>query len=274
MDLAQRMSVVDEAQRENAELFSKRIVDHSLSVLTLDIETSPNLGYAFGVWDQNLTPDKIVETSRVLMVGAKWYGQRKVIMLSERALDHDEMVRQAWNLVDQADLIVGYNSKRFDMRHLAREFLALGLPPPAPYKNIDLMLTVKKHFSYGSNKLDTVSQVLGIGQKVKHEGFPLWKACLDGDDSAWRRMENYCRGDVRLTERLYDRLRPWISGHPHITTADDLRCTQCGSDRLTQLPSDYRAVVIAYAAYRCDDCGGLVRASYPKRVAISRGIPL
>lgn len=268
-----QVSVVDEAQRENAERFSKRIVDHSLSVLTLDIETSPNLGYAFGVWDQNLTPDKIIDRSRVLMVGAKWYGQRNVIMLSERALDHDEMVQRAWALVDQADIIVGYNHIRFDMRHLHREWLEAGLPPPAPYKNVDLMRTVKKQFAYGSNKLDNISQVLEVGAKIKHEGFALWKGCLDGDLSAWRRMERYCRGDVLLTERLYDRLRPWISGHPHITTADELRCTQCGSARLEQMPRDYRAVVIAYAAYRCLDCQGMVRAGYPKRVALSRAIP-
>jgi DNA-directed RNA polymerase subunit RPC12/RpoP/DNA polymerase elongation subunit (family B) len=268
------MSVVGDAQREDVALgFSRPIVDHSLSVLTLDIETSPNLGYAFGVWDQNLTPDKIVDRSRVLVVGAKWYGRAPVIVLSERKTSHEDMVQRAWALVDQADIIVHYNGKKFDMRHLRREWLEAGLPPPAPYKQIDLLPVVKRQFAYGSNKLDNISQVLGVGAKIKHEGFELWKLCLAGDPSAFRRMERYCAGDVRLTERLYDRLRPWISGHPHITTADELRCTQCGSQRLEQMPRDYRAVVIAYAAYRCSDCGGMVRASYPKRVALSRAIP-
>jgi DNA polymerase elongation subunit (family B) len=262
------MSVVDDAWREN----QRPIVDRSLSILTLDIETSPNLGYAFGVWQQNMTPDKVIEQSRVLMVGAKWYGQRNVLLLSECDLGHDEMIRQSWQLVDQADILVSYNGIRFDLKHLKREWMEAGLPPPSPYKQVDLLRVVKKQFAYGSNKLDNVSQTLGIGAKVKHEGFALWRACLDGDEAAWARMARYCKGDVRLTERLYDRLRPWITNHPHITTSDVLRCNKCGSPSLTQMPKDYRAVLIDYGCWRCDDCGGVVRASFTKRAAQTRGV--
>jgi DNA polymerase elongation subunit (family B) len=248
----------------------KPIVSRSVSILTLDIETSPHLAYSFDVWQANISPEKIMEASRVLMVGAKWYDRNKVIMLTEQALGHREMIRQSWRLVDQADVIVHYNGRKFDMRHLRREWLLAGMPPPRPFKQVDLLQVVRKQFANPSNKLDAISQVLGIGQKIQHQGFALWKGCLDGDPKAWAKMARYCRGDVLLTERLYDRLRPWITHHPHVTASDQLRCNRCGSANLTPI-GDYTAVVLAYGQWRCDDCGGTVRTSNSKRVAKTRG---
>ena len=250
----------------------KRIVDRSVSILTLDIETSPNLAYSFPVWDASLHPAQIVDRSRVLMVGAKWYGERTPFLLSEFDLGHEEMVQQSWDIVDRADIIVHYNGIRFDMRHLRREWLEAGLAPPSPFKQIDLMRVVKQHFAYGSNKLGNIGEVLEVGSKIKNEGFSLWRRCLEGDPRAWASMGRYCKGDVRLTERLYDRVRPWITTHPHVSTSDELRCSRCGSGDLKQETSDYRAVLLSYAAYRCSNCGGQVRASYPKRHASTRGI--
>jgi DNA polymerase III epsilon subunit-like protein len=54
------------------------------------------------------------------------------------------MVRQAWEMLDEADAVVGYNSKSFDMKHLNREFVLAGYPPPPPYTDIDLMNVVKQ----------------------------------------------------------------------------------------------------------------------------------
>jgi DNA polymerase elongation subunit (family B) len=262
------VSLADEARASSL----KRIVDRSATILTLDIETSPHLAYSFDVWGANIGPDKIMEPSRVLMMGAKWYGQRNVLMLSERLLGHEQMIEQTWALVDQADIVVHYNGRKFDMKHLRREWAQAGLPPPSPYKQVDLLLETRKLFANPSNKLDAVAKAAGIGQKMKHEGFALWAACLAGDVKAWARMERYCRQDVRLTETYYDWLRPWISTHPHITNSTVPCCNRCGSAELQRMGKDYLAVLHQYSMWRCGGCGGVVRASYTKRAATTRGV--
>lgn len=254
------------------DLLLKPIVDRSSSILTLDIETSPNIAAAFGVWNQNLRPENIIHPSRILMVGYKWYGHKTAQVLSERTLSHDELVRQSWQLVDQADILVHYNGIKFDVRHMRREWLLAGLAPPSPFKQVDLLRVVRKQFAFNHNKLDAIAKETGVGAKIEHSGLRLWLACLEGDERAFRDMERYCKRDVLITEGEYDRLRPWITAHPHITTTDELRCNKCGSPDLEPLPKEYRAVVNAYRQYRCQSCGGLVRASYSKRVAQTRGV--
>jgi DNA-directed RNA polymerase subunit RPC12/RpoP len=248
----------------------RRVVQRNVNILTLDIETTPHLAYSFDVWQANISPDKIVEPSRVIVVGFKWYGGKQAQALSERTHTHDALVRESWQLCDRADLIVSYNGIKFDLKHLRREWALAGLPPPSPFKQVDLYQTTKRVFAFPSNKLDAVSQAAGVGQKIKHEGFGLWRKCLDGDEKAWRTMERYCKGDVELTERYYDWLRPWIHNHPHVTNSDGLRCNRCGSANLHPI-GDYSAVVLAYGQYRCSDCGGTLRASNSKRIARTRG---
>jgi hypothetical protein len=38
----------------------------------------------------------------------------------------------------------------------------------------------KAHFRFLSNKLDYIVQYLGIGKKVEHEGFGLWRKVMAG----------------------------------------------------------------------------------------------
>lgn len=244
-------------------------------ILVLDIETAPILHYSFGLWGQNIGINQIVDDDRVLGVGAKWYGTKAVMWRSEHSHGRVGMLEWAWQLVDQADIIVHYNGNTFDMKHLQKEFWLEGMTRPRPHKNVDLLRVVKKEFRFSSNKLDWISQRAGIGQKVKHEGFALWRGCLDGDPSAWARMGRYCRGDVKLTEALYDELRPWIRNHPHFGIDGPLRrCTACGSENLTR-DGYHDAIVIRRPRFRCDHCGNYLIEGYhteTKRSATTRGI--
>ena len=77
------------------------------------------------------------------------------------------MIKEIHKLVDEADAIITYNGKRFDMPILNKEFLLLGFDLPSPYKDIDLLNTARQNFKFASNKLDYISQELGIGMKQK-----------------------------------------------------------------------------------------------------------
>jgi len=79
------------------------------------------------------------------------------------------MIQAAHDLLSEADAVIHYNGNSFDMPWLHTEFLLAGMPPPEPYKNIDLLLAVRKRFRFVSNKLDYVTQAVGLEGKVHHE---------------------------------------------------------------------------------------------------------
>lgn len=248
-------------------------VKKSAKILTLDIETSPNLGYHWGLWQQNISISQLVEPGRVICWAAKWYGDKRVEFRSDHHDGHDAMIGRMWELLNEAEITVGFNHKKFDLRHLHREFWLQGLSMPSPHKDVDLLTEVRRSMLFPSNKLDYVSQQVGIGQKVKHEGFGLWVDCMAGDEAAWKRMRRYNVQDVKLTEALYDRLRGWMPSHPHMgvnATDETLTCNQCGSENLARNNTKL-AEQIVYRLYRCNDCGANVQGTRHARAAVTRG---
>lgn len=177
------------------------------------------------------------------------------------------MIRTIHKLLNDADAVVHFNGKKFDIPTLNREFLLAGLTPPAPFKQIDLLQTCRRKFKFASNRLDYVSQALGEGAKVEHKGMDLWKGCMAGNPEDWKVMEEYNKHDVRLTERMYDRLRAWIDGHPNMgqyVEDGEPCCPNCGSHKL-QARGVSRTAAFAYRRWQCNSCGKWSRSRSPDK---------
>jgi len=232
-----------------------------MKILAIDIETRPSLAYVWGLWDQNISLDALVESGETICWAAKWLGERAVTF---RSVHHDgkkQMVKTAWDLLDEADTVLHFNGKKFDIPHLQREFVEAGMRPPAPYKQIDLLDTVRKQFRFPSNKLAYVSKALGLEGKTQHEGYQLWLKCRAGDEKAWATMRRYNIQDVRLLEDLYEILVPWITGHPSVgaLTGEDV-CPRCGSDDL--ISRGYAFLRTGrYRRFQCKSCGSWTRST-------------
>jgi len=243
-------------------------------ILALDIETRPNLAYVWGIWDQNIHLDALVEHQQMICFVAKWIGKKGTEFHSVQNDGQEAMILRAWELLDEADVVVHYNGRRFDIPHLNREFLRLDLTPPSPYKQIDLLATAKREFKFASNKLAHVSKQLGLEGKVQHEGYGLWLKCMAGDERAWKIMKKYNVRDVVLLEELYLKLRPWVRSHPSFAahTGKDV-CPACGSAHL-QSRGFVTTTVSRYQRFQCVDCGKWSRTS--KRVDHTRvtGTPI
>jgi uncharacterized protein YprB with RNaseH-like and TPR domain len=191
-----------------------------MKTLFLDIETTPMQVYAWGLFDQNITIDQIIKSTEMLCFGARWLGEKKVIF---RSVHHDgkrAMLEDLHKLMDEADVLVGWNSAAFDHKHINREFLENGMMPPSTVKDLDLMSVTKANFLFPSNKLDYVAQKLDVGAKVKHSGFSLWLRCMDGDKKAWKEMKEYQIQDVNLLVDLYDILLPWLVPNGKVTSKE------------------------------------------------------
>lgn len=225
-----------------------------MRTLVIDIETAPNTAHVWGIWQQNVGLPQLLESGYVLCFAAKWVGEDKIMFHKGRT-----MLKAAHKLINQADVVVGFNHIGFDMKWLNSEFVRAGMLPPSPYVNVDLLRTVRAQFRFPSNKLQYVAGELLGEHKAETGGHATWIGCMAGNRDAWARMESYNRADVALTERLYEALKPWIKNLPVSALYGDampgeITCPQCGSNDMHSRGNQYTALT-SYQRFQCNACG-------------------
>jgi len=231
-------------------------------LLFIDIETLPAKVVVFQLWKPVIGMDQILEPSRIGGFSYRWYGEKKARWLSEHHDGADAMHDKLWELLDEADIVIGYNSQRFDTPWITGELILRGKTPPSPFRQIDLYRVSRQHMRLLSGKLDYLSLRLLEDRKVKHEGIGLWKACLEGDGAAWNRMRRYGLKDTDLMIPIYEILRPWIKTHPNLAVgSEEAICTRCESTDLQRRGFDYRTTG-SYQRYVCKSCGGWMTGSH------------
>lgn len=242
------------AEPETAEVLKTKI-------LLFDVETSPNIGYCWGKFEQNIIA--FIKQRQIICFSWQWLHEKKVHVLGlpdfpGYAHDRDDnrkLILALHELVSKADVIVGHNIDGFDDKRANTDFLKHGLMPPPPHKTIDTLKVARAKFDFNSNRLGDLGQFLGLGKKIRHWGFELWERCLSGDPKAWALMKKYNKGDVRLLKKIYLKERPWMTGHPDVNAKDGMsRCPVCKSDHVIRsgwvIVSGGRKM-----RFHCMDCG-------------------
>lgn len=228
-----------------------------MRILLYDIENSPNVSYTWGFYEQNVI--EIVKNWELLSVAYKWLGEDKVHCITRQGEKTDKnLTKKVWKLINESDVVIAHNGLQFDNKKVAAKFIEHGLKPPKPYKSIDTKEAAKRAFRFNSNKLDELGKLLKVGRKMKHQGFDLWQGCMNDDPKAWRTMIEYNKQDVLLLERVYLKLRPWISAHPVTEFTDGTSCVRCKGKRL-QRRGIARLLTGTYWRYQCVTCGGWQR---------------
>jgi DNA polymerase elongation subunit (family B) len=208
------------------------------NIVGLDIETFPHIVYSWQTFSKYpWTALKIIRPSYLLCIGVKVGASKTQVFAlpdyksyKEDTRDDRELVKELHQILCDADIVWGWNSKKFDIKKLYAKFLEYGLPPVSPFKQVDVMQEWNKLAKDGSSKLNDVAERLGYGHKVDHEGFPLWESCDAGEQRAWRKMIRYCKRDVDLTYKIYKHLRPHMANHPNVNhySRDIKACSACG----------------------------------------------
>ena len=231
--------------------------------LVWDIECIPMSGYFWGTRDQNIPLQMVKTDPRMICFAAQWYGTKK-----KDIAFHSEwgpggriaMLTRAHELLDEADAVIGFNSRGFDNKWAYAELLVEGFLPPSPHKDIDLYTAVKSKFRFPSNKLDYVAKRLDMGGKTAHSGWKLWEDVMDGCPKAQRLMEKYNRNDTVLTTQLYKKLLPWLPQHPNVALYGDgeVGCRKCGGINLQKRGTVATATGV-YQRVLCAGCGSWSR---------------
>lgn len=206
----------------------------SAKILFFDIETSPNIGYTWEKYDQNVIAFK--KEWELLSFAWKYHGSKKVEVLSQKTYSEGALVKALHSLLRSADIIVAHNGDEFDIKKAKAKFVEFGLAPIPRKPSVDTKKVAQSNFKLNSNSLNDIGKLLKIGQKAETGGFGLWLDCMAGKKKAWKKMEEYNKQDVILLEKVYDKLSPWMHNHPSVAllNGDKEGCPTCGSSNVVK----------------------------------------
>jgi len=240
-------------------------------VLLLDIETAPSLGWVWKKWEANVIDFK--SDWYILSFAYKWADVDQIYTKGlidypgyKRHSENDKaLVKDLWKLLDEADIVIAQNGDSFDLPKINTRFLIHGLKPPTPYKTIDTLKIARKAFAFDSNKLDDLGHYLGIGRKLPHTGFHLWRGCMDGNPESWVTMKQYNAHDVELLEKLYYKVRAWDRQHPQVNKGEIVgeACPKCASHNIQKRGFAY-TLQRKKQRYQCRNCAGWFEGSAKK----------
>jgi predicted PolB exonuclease-like 3'-5' exonuclease len=134
--------------------------------------------------------------------------------LSEIAIaneDERRVLTEFWSALDPHDVLVGHNVLEFDIPFIRQRSWILGIRPSRvldlrKYYTPDVQDTMQIWTNWGFRKgvsLDALGSALGCGNKTGNGmDVATWWAMRD-----LRAIKDYCMEDVRLTYRVYCRLK-------------------------------------------------------------------
>lgn len=235
-------------------------------ILLFDLESSPMISYHFQMWKVNIGLSQVIEKPHLLTWAAKWFHEDTImtdrLTVKEALANDDERITHSlWKIMDEADIIIGHYSSKFDEPLANTRFAVHGLAPLSPHTTIDTKMVASKYFKIYSNKLDAVAELFGLEQKI-HTDFTLWRGCMEGDESSLSDMLTYNVQDVVVLEHVYTKLIPFIKNHPNMalySNTEESQCTRCGSTELVELTKKYKTTVSVFKTYRCLNCGSISR---------------
>lgn len=232
-------------------------------VLIVDIETWPILARVWGTRDQNVALNQIKTDWSILSWSAKWRGEKKIFYYDtgkQRDLrDDKKILKPLWDLLNQADIVVGQNSDRFDVPRIFSRFLFHKI------KNRRLPEFIKqdtykmaKKFHLTSYKLEYMAKYFGLKHHKmvtrKFVGQELWNGCEDRNPKAWAEMRKYNPQDILATEELFEVLLPHDKKVNYsVFDPNNERCS-CGSFALIKYGIKPRNGGL-YQKYICQNCG-------------------
>lgn len=178
------------------------------------------------------------------------------------------VTKQLYNVIKDADLIIGHNSDSFDLKKLNYKFKKHGLPAIDMPPTVDTLKASRKYFRSSSNSLYYLAKEFGVSMKDELPAGVMHKAD-EGDIKSLKRLMRYNKRDIKAGAEVYFAMLPFIKNHPDIrkimgmvekpSELNNLKvCATCGSANVrkngTRVTKTGR-----FQAYHCGDCGSSTR---------------
>lgn len=194
----------------------------------------------------------------------KWYGEAKTHCIKiydypnwrRDMTDARPMLRDFYKVWLQADMVVGFNSKMFDVKWLNGKAWHYKAPLLPPVPHVDLYFAAKTVLGLSRKSLANIANV-GRFKERKFSDFDNveWLRASVGHLPSLRNIIKHGIADIAVTEEAYDRLKPYIRTHPNVASPGTAACRVCTGTHLQRRGSYLSATKVAKARYYCKDCG-------------------
>jgi DNA polymerase elongation subunit (family B) len=236
-------------------------------ILVLDIELFPMQSFHWQMWDQNIPVDMIIEDWSVACWAAKWFHDDKIIFRSvqkhcpKKKRNDKEILIEMRDLLDEADVVLTQNGKKFDIKKLFYRFIKHKIKPPSRFMQLDTKIIAKRTAALSSNSLAFMSREINEKyKKLDHGKFPgnkIFLECMKGNEEAWDEMTTYNIHDVLATQEFFEHISPYDQSiNWNVFTHNHTNKCFCGSMNFDLHPTKKKHTRAGrYSLFICRDCG-------------------
>ena len=235
-------------------------LESNKKILFFDIETAPTLAWIWRTGKQYISHSQIKDNQRtgIICICYKFLNEDKVRALNWGSDDQssEKMIEEFSRVVASADLIVGHNGDRFDMRHINTQRLLNNQPPISWPTSEDTLKQFRKVFFLPSYSLDYISKLLTGSGKDRMEFRDWIDIVQDKKALALKKMISYCKKDVLKLEQIWRKASKYCQVKIHQGVAAGVgreSCPRCASEafikdgfKLTRIGRQQR--------YQCKEC--------------------
>ena len=235
-------------------------------IVLYDIETSPIIATTWSLYQDHINHTDILQDTFIISAAWKELGAKTVKSTSindfkRKTADDDygvcKTLREA---LEDVDILIGHNSKKFDTKKLNARLIAHGLKPLPKLVQLDTLKEIKKIAAFTSNRLDFLGKkLIGHGKIDTSPG--MWLRAMRGERPAVAEMVKYNKIDVVRLEEVYLKIRPYIENHPFSSPKSECACRNCGDNNLSKSKIRLSAGGIQMQQFQCKSCGSY--STYP-----------
>jgi DNA polymerase elongation subunit (family B) len=183
------------------------------NILYLDIEVSKSLVFNYGlrVPSTYINPEDLYKEFYIISWAASYVGKDTVwsdcVTTKEaKKWDDKRILSQLHDLMESADILAGHNLDKFDLRKLNARFLLNGIEPVTSKRTLDTLKIARSKFAFESNRLDYISQKLGLRPKDDIRNSDWLKVVTTGDEKTLKKILKYNKGDVKNGKGVLEQL--------------------------------------------------------------------
>lgn len=234
--------------------------------LFYDIETTPLKAYVWRVGKQVISHKHLCKERNIyniICITYCWNDGKpaKALTWNYKTQDSSKMIEEFDKLVKQADITIGQNSDRFDVKQINTQRLLHGGKPFPEWADLtdDLLKQTRKFFYLPSYSLDYLSSLFGLGGKIQmvmQDWIDIIEKNGKDGEKAFKKMIRYGKKDIIDTRAVYNKVIKHCKPKFNMSTfLQDFVCVHCGSKKVHK-----NGVKISgktrYQTYYCQSHGG------------------
>jgi DNA polymerase elongation subunit (family B) len=163
---------------------------------------------------------------------------------------------KAAEVIENVDILVAHNGKRFDWKHLKARWLYHEIPVPKKPYIVDT-LTEARTSAFPSNSLAGLSKHLKICEKGTNDAdiITMLTGSMKDRIEHINKQTKYGLKDIQPLKELYYRLLPGMERHPNMSAYTGLPCCpRCGSQEYQSRGDTLLSGGIKRKSFSCKNC--------------------